>query len=77
MKDFEQQRYKKAFASSPFTAIFSINDPEDQLGIPDDLIIKHLEEHARINRIRIARQGAPWMTDLYIVSLKNDCRHLR
>ena len=77
MEDFDQQHYKETFASLPFTAIFALNNPEDQLGILNDLIIKHLEEHAPMKRIRVTRQPAPWMRDLDIVSLKNDSRHLR
>ena len=77
MKDFDQQHYKETFASLPFTAIFALNDPEDQLGILNDLIIKHLEEHAPMKRIRVTRQHSSWMRDLDIVSLKNDCRYLR
>ena len=34
-------------------AIFTLNDPEDQLGILNDVIIKHLEEHAPMKRIRV------------------------
>ena len=30
-----------------------------------------------MKRIRVTQQPAPWMRDLDIVSLKNDCRHLR
>ena len=77
MKDFDQQHCKETFASLPFTATFALNDPESQLGILNDLIIKHLEEHAPMKRIRVTRQPAPWMRDSDIVSLKNDCRHLR
>ena len=40
-------------------------------------IIKHLEEHAQLKRIRVTRQLAPWMRDLNIVSLKDDFRHIR
>ena len=34
-------------------AIFTLNDPEDQLGILNDVIIKHLEEHAPMKRIQV------------------------
>ena len=61
----------------PFTASFALNDPQDQLGILNDLIIKRLKEHAPMKRMRVTRQPAPGMRDLDIVSLKNDCRHLR
>ena len=46
MKDFGQQGYTETFASLLFTAIFALNDPEDQLEILNNLIIKHLEKHA-------------------------------
>ena len=77
MEDFDQQHYKETFASLPFIAIFALNDPEDQLGILNDFIIKHLVEHAPLTRIRVAWQPVPWMRDLDIVSLKNDCRHVQ
>ena len=64
MKDFGQQRYTETFASFPFTAIFALNDPEDQLEILNNLIIKHLEEHALMKLIRVTQQSARWMRDL-------------
>ena len=59
MKDFDQQHYKETFTSLPFTTIFTLNDPEDQLGILNDPTIKHLKEHAPMKRIRVTRQPAP------------------
>ena len=59
MKDFDQQHYKEIFTSLPFTTIFALNDPEDQLGLFNDPIIKHLKEHAPMKRIRVTRQPAP------------------
>ena len=70
MKDFDLQHYTETFASFPFTAIFALNDPQDQLGILNNLIIKHLEEHALMKRIRVTRQSARWMKDLNNFSLK-------
>ena len=63
MKDFDQQ-HEETFASLPFIAIFTLNDPEDQLRILNDLIIKYLEEHAPMKRIRVTQQPSPWMSDL-------------
>ena len=73
MKDFDQQHYKETlFASNetslPFTAIFAVNDPEDQFEIFNDFIIKHLEEQTPMKRMRIPRQLASWIRELDIVS---------
>ena len=48
IKDFDQQHYKETLASLSFIAIFVLNEPEDQLGILNNLIIKHLEEHGQM-----------------------------
>ena len=73
MKDFDQQHYKETlFASNetslPFTAIFAVNDPEDQFEIFNDFIIKHLEEQTPMKRMRSPRQLASWIRELDIVS---------
>ena len=77
MKDFDHQHYKETFGRLPFTTIFALNDPENQLEILNDLTIRHLEEHAPMKRMRVTRQPALWMRDLNTVSIKNDSKNLR
>ena len=55
MKDFDKQHYNETFAILQFTRIFALKDLKDQLVILNDLIIKHLKEHAPIKRIRATR----------------------
>ena len=77
MKEFDSTRYIETFSQLPFSAVYAIEDPSDQLGIFNHLILKQLDEHAPLKRIRVTRPSAPWMKDLDIVDLQNRCRNLR
>ena len=59
------------------SVIDRVDEPEDKLEIFNALITQYLEDHAVLKRIKITRAPAPWMKDLDIVSLQNQCREWR
>ena len=59
------------------SVIDRVDEPEDKLEIFNALITQYLEDHAPLKRIKITRAPAPWMKDLDIVSLQNQCREWR
>ena len=77
MKTFDQKTFVNGFSNLPFSVIDGVDESEDKLEIFNALITQYLEDHAPLKRIKITRAPAPWMKDLDIVALQNQCREWR
>ena len=77
MKTFDQKTFGNGFSNLPFSVIDGVDESEDKLEIFNALITQYLEDHVPLKRIKITRAPAPWMKDLDIVSLQNQCREWR
>ena len=77
MKTFDQKTFGNGFSNLTFSVIDGVDESEDKLEIFNALITQYLEDHVPLKRIKITRAPAPWMKDLDIVSLQNQCREWR
>ena len=77
MKTFDKKIFVNGFSNLPFSVIDGVDEPEGKLEIFDALITQYLQDHAPLKRIKIRSAPAPWMKDLDIVSLQNQCREWR
>ena len=61
----------------PFCAVFALDNCIDQLDVFNELILSCIDKHAPLKKVRLTRPPAPWMRDLDISKLQNECRSKR
>lgn len=58
-KNLDINNFKQDFARLPFSLVYAVDDPEEQLEIFNQLILSCINEHAPLKRIRFTRPPAP------------------
>ena len=58
----------------PMSAVYGVDDPEEQLEMFNTMLLDCLNSHAPLRRVKITRPPAPWLQDQTIRSLQNRCR---
>ena len=58
-KSLNVEQFTLDFGQLPFNLVYAVADPNDKLGIFNDLIQNCLDKHAPITRIRATRPPAP------------------
>ena len=56
------------------SAVYGVDDPEEQLEMFNTMLLDCLNSHAPLRRVKITRPPAPWLQDQTIRSLQNRCR---
>ena len=65
------------FKNYPLYIIYSMKDPDLQVSYLNTLITDCLNKHAPLKCVKVTRPPAPWMKELDIVQLQQECRDLR
>ena len=58
----------------PMSAVYGVDDPEEQLEMFNTMLLDCLNSHAPLRRVKITRPPAPWLQGQTIRSLQNRCR---
>ena len=66
-----------SFLVITWTAVYSFDDPDDQVKTLTKLITDFLSRHAPIKRTKFTRPPAPWMKTLDIINLQKKRNELR
>ena len=78
LKKFELEKYVQNFKASPIFLVHSFDDPNDQFGTLNKLILNAINEHAPLMKFKFTRPLATWMKDFEINKLQKErdqCRH--
>ena len=65
------------FEKLPANLVYAFDEPDDQIGVLNNLINKCISDHAPTKKVKFTRPPAPWMKDLEIISAKNHLENLR
>ena len=76
-KQFNENAFVEDFSTIPIQVPYALEDPDEKVKILQTLIQECLERHAPLRRIKLTRPPAPWMNDLNIRSLQQQCRLMR
>ena len=76
-KQFNENAFVEDFSTIPFQVLYGLEDPDEKVEILQTLIQECLKRHAPLRRIKLTRPPAPWMNDLNIRSLQQQCRLMR
>ena len=58
------------FEKLPANLVYAFDEPDDQIGVLNNLINKCISDHAPTKKVKFTRPPAPWMKDLEIISAK-------
>ena len=76
-RDFDENAFLAVFEGLPLSLVYSVDDPEMQVDILSWLIRECLDRHAPLRCTKVTRPPAPWMKDLDIQELQQQCQNLR
>ena len=76
-KNLNLNEYVTDFSTLPLNAVYAVEDPDDQVGILNDLILQCIDRHAPLKRAKLTRPPAPWMKDPEIIRLQANQQFLR
>ena len=77
MKNFNTKEYYKDFSALLFSTVYSFGNPDNQLAMPNKLILDCIDHHAPLKRTKFTRLPAPWMKQLDIIELQKECNKYR
>ena len=69
-KTLNAEQFTTDFSQLPFNLVYAVPDPNDKLGIFNDLVQSCLDKHMPLIRIQVTRPPALWMKDLNIRQLQ-------
>ena len=61
MKNFNTKEYYKDFSALLFSTVYSFGNPDNQLAMPNKLILDCIDHHAPLKRTKFTTPPAPWM----------------
>ena len=76
-KNLNMNSYINDFKQLPLSAVYALDDPDDQLSILNQLITESIANHAPLKRTKFTRPPAPWMKDPKITNLQSQRNILR
>ena len=76
-RHFDENTFLIDFEGLPLSLVYSVDNPEMQVDILSSLIRECLDRHAPLRRTKVTHPPAPWMKDLDIQELQQQCQNLR
>ena len=76
-KNFDTESFLADVSMLPFTAVYAVECPDEQLDIFNEIFLSCLEEHAPLVKQKVTRPPAPWLKDLNVENEKNRKNLLR
>ena len=73
-RNFDEAAFIEDVKGLPMSAVYGVDDPEEQLEMFNTMLLDCLNSHAPLRRVKITRPPAPWLQDQTIRSLQNKCR---
>ena len=70
MKHFNIKDYVDEYKLLPLALVYSFEDPNEQLGTLNNLILECIEWHAPLVKTKFTHPPAPWMKQLDIADLQ-------
>ena len=74
--DFDREAFIRDFEELPLSIIYSTKDPDLKVSYLNTLITSCLNRHAPLKRVKVTRPPAPWMKELDIKALQQECQNL-
>ena len=76
-KELNMDTYLQDISQTPFSLVYSMDDPNDKLSIFNELVLNCVNNHAPLIRTRFTRPPAPWMRITEVIMKRNELNQLR
>ncbi|XP_048590336.1 uncharacterized protein LOC5519158 [Nematostella vectensis] len=76
-RNFDEHAFTNDIEQLPLSIVYSTSDPEMQLEMLNTLLRECIDRHAPLKRTKVTRPPSPWLKELDIQKLQQDCRNMR
>ena len=70
IKNFDETAFVNELEDTPFSLVYSSDDPNVQLELLNNFLVECIDRHAPLRRVRFTRPPAPWTETEEIRSLQ-------